>query len=563
GKFLIDLLNDKKNGKILLQHAEELEEENDATAEEDLSQQDPFSLAMIQNSGTVTIAGDIQNLGRITEVNHQTCKMTGWKRSDLIGQNVAKIIPKPYSDAHDDFLRRYLETGFGKIIDRQRTVLTLNKSGYIYPAYLCVKQIADNNGSIDFVATLRLTKNSQLRESVSENFMIVHSQDLRILHFTEDCTLIFGIIPNDMQLQSTIMQDSRSSNSATYFFNKIVPEFEENGGKYLTHAGYNTRITTSNQTFDLFIMAEQVDVLGKSFYIVRIKAKKNSMLASIDNGREDFASNEMMQLQCPFRSSDQLGAGKSIDDMPMNFSPSGSQNELSRIHNMKSSSNLLHRKHFEIPVPEMLNEGIKATSTSLTTSKLSRSAFGNNGSPKSSSVSSSIQPNVGLNFMKRIIKSKQLQSETRIRWLKFTFGIVIIVLIAYSIFEHSRFVRQYSKILLILTQIRSQANWGILAEIELVQVLQELDFSINDAAGIQSLNNDNALGTVVGLNYYINLADSVTSVTIATQTYLKNIREGIVENVSISLLELAFASVQSFLICSDNTRRKYTEFLES
>jgi diguanylate cyclase (GGDEF)-like protein/PAS domain S-box-containing protein len=54
--------------------------------------------------------------GRILSLNAAAQEMFGWSEDELIGRNVAKLMPPPFSDEHDGYLAQFLATGERRII---------------------------------------------------------------------------------------------------------------------------------------------------------------------------------------------------------------------------------------------------------------------------------------------------------------------------------------------------------------------------------------------------------------------------------------------------------------
>ena len=62
----------------------------------------------------------------------------GYAADEVIGRNVGMLMPNPYRDAHDGYLRRYRTTGEKRIIGIGREVYGQRKDGSIFPMYLSV-----------------------------------------------------------------------------------------------------------------------------------------------------------------------------------------------------------------------------------------------------------------------------------------------------------------------------------------------------------------------------------------------------------------------------------------
>lgn len=83
----------------------------------------------------------IDQQGNIRGANPATIRMFGYSENELIGQNVKILMPKPYSDEHDEYLKRYLETGEARIIGIGREVEGKRKDGTLFPIDLSVSEV--------------------------------------------------------------------------------------------------------------------------------------------------------------------------------------------------------------------------------------------------------------------------------------------------------------------------------------------------------------------------------------------------------------------------------------
>lgn len=95
--------------------------------------------AIIQTAvdGIITISGR----GIIESVNPATCKLFGYEVPEMLGQNIAMLMPMPHSHAHDGYLHNYLTTGHKKIIGIGREVLGKKKDGTTFPFWLAVSEV--------------------------------------------------------------------------------------------------------------------------------------------------------------------------------------------------------------------------------------------------------------------------------------------------------------------------------------------------------------------------------------------------------------------------------------
>jgi PAS domain S-box-containing protein len=96
----------------------------------------------------------IDGRGRITLFNPTAELMFGHSAADVAGMDVAVLMPSPYAEEHDGYIRRYQKTGEARAIGRVRHVQAKRKNGEVFPVELSVSE-ANVEGEVVYMAIIR------------------------------------------------------------------------------------------------------------------------------------------------------------------------------------------------------------------------------------------------------------------------------------------------------------------------------------------------------------------------------------------------------------------------
>lgn len=129
--------------------------------------------------------------GNINAVNPMAEKQFGYHAHEMIGRNVNILMPSPYREHHDSYLKNYLNTRQAKIIGIGREVVGLRKDGSEFPMELAVNSLKID-GQDAFVGVVHdITERKKQEQEIAEQHELVKqsnrklTQALKVLESTQ------------------------------------------------------------------------------------------------------------------------------------------------------------------------------------------------------------------------------------------------------------------------------------------------------------------------------------------------------------------------------------------
>ena len=83
----------------------------------------------------------IDDMGIIRRVNKAAEKLFGYAEHELVGSNIAMLMPEPYKSEHDGYIKNYKDSGIKKVIGVKREVEGVKKDGSVFPIDISVTEM--------------------------------------------------------------------------------------------------------------------------------------------------------------------------------------------------------------------------------------------------------------------------------------------------------------------------------------------------------------------------------------------------------------------------------------
>lgn len=160
----------------------------------------------------------IEECGAIRSFSLAAERLFGYTAADVVGKNVKMLMPSPYREEHDGYLKRYMHTGERRVIGIGRVVVGLRKDGSTFPMELAVGELRTGTQHF-FTGIIRdLTERQQTEARLQElQAELVHVSRLTAMGemasaLAHELNQPLSAISNYMKGSRRLLEDSAEQN---------------------------------------------------------------------------------------------------------------------------------------------------------------------------------------------------------------------------------------------------------------------------------------------------------------------------------------------------------------
>jgi PAS domain S-box-containing protein len=165
-----------EDGKPLLMAGTHADITEQKRAQSALQEQAQHTRAIVENmvDGIITINPE----GIIESFNPAAERIFGYAADEVIGHNVSMLMPSPFAQMHDRYIRNYRETGVAKVIGIGRELEGQRRDGSLFPVELAISEIT-RHGMPMYIGMVRDITERKRVDRMKSEFVSTVSHELR------------------------------------------------------------------------------------------------------------------------------------------------------------------------------------------------------------------------------------------------------------------------------------------------------------------------------------------------------------------------------------------------
>ena len=303
-----DVLGRRKDGSVFPMHVEIASVKLDGEVcfvghLRDISERKAANLALRENELRLRSILDtvpdgiivIDERGAIQSFSPAAERLFGYASREVVGHNIAMLMPSPYKQAHDSYLERYLHTGERRIIGIGRVVVGMRKSGETFPLELQVGEFAAGGGRF-FTGFLRdLTEQQESKRRMQDlQSELLHASRLSVTGqmastMAHELNQPLTAVVNYLEAARHLMEiDPGSTQRISGLLGRAVSQAERAGGVIRRLRQFISKGETEHRSESLNKLVEEALALalvgaGQSGVRVRLDLDRSLPPVLVDN----------------------------------------------------------------------------------------------------------------------------------------------------------------------------------------------------------------------------------------------------------------------------------------
>ena len=270
GAFLSSLNNFAEMGQRYLNKAEVQDEAQKKSINSNVMSALSQPLSFFDNDNAIIqVSADFETMGEILKANSTACRLLSYISAELVGRNISLIIPPPFNENHDEYMKKLHENGRYSIVDNQGLLLYFaDKNGHVFEGRLLVK-VVPNDGDPPFLSAI-------IKPTKPEYEVIILNKEFQITGTSKSAAELFELSGN-----KTLEQKIFS----------IFPKFDQMKSQMETEEGLEHNFENDRFSLKLKLRLYLLEVGEESAHILRIETieKREKNMQGISFGADSYA----------------------------------------------------------------------------------------------------------------------------------------------------------------------------------------------------------------------------------------------------------------------------------
>ena len=225
----------------------------------------------------------IDERGTVETINPAGAKMFGYEPSEVVGKNINMLMPTPYHEEHDGYLKHHRDTGEKKIIGKGREVKGKRKDGVVFPFRLSVSTLQLPNKRMFTGIIHDLTKQ---KEAEAELIKLNKELEKRVEERTEELNDTVNKLLSEVQERKLAESALRQSEESLKISLIQEKELNELKSRFVSMASHEFRtplstILSSAALLGRYTETEQQSKRDK--HIKKIKSSVNNLTGILND----------------------------------------------------------------------------------------------------------------------------------------------------------------------------------------------------------------------------------------------------------------------------------------